>query len=204
MVVLGRSLAESLRLVTTQPHNSDCFKGFLVQSDKVTGRVYPMPSRRQKWDCPPCATHKLAKATKHLVTRCERLCWGLYSEPKRHQARIRNIGYMTISYRDDVRMMIAESHLYEPPKPSLEVVKEVVAYSSDRTVSRLGWADKWRPDNTGDGDRYEIIDTDTDNLAKVNAAIERAGCMDGKLNGQDPIAVKSLIEQILNGVRFGD
>lgn len=157
-----------------------------------------MLTRRERWDCPACASVKLAKVTQHLVTRSETLCWGLYSTAKRQNALRKGLGFFSIGYKDDVKMIVAASHLYES-KPSYQVIEELIEYSSTRQVSRLGWSDNWRPPDNGNPERWEIVDSKGDDLQRVKRAIDRAGCIDGKIIGKSTIEVKTIIEQILNG-----
>lgn len=164
--------------------------------------MFPRVKWRGKWDCPACATKKLAEITEHLVTQAQTLCWGSWSLAKAKNASRRRIGYMKIAYTDDEPVMIAASHIYTPSKPSLTVIQEVLAHTMERTVSRIGWSDNWRPDKQTHPEDWLVLPTDISNLATVNAAIERAGVIDGKLAGRDPHEVKSVIEQILNGASF--
>lgn len=163
--------------------------------------MFPMLTRRERWDCPACAVVKIGRVSKHLLARCETLCWGPYSLAKVKNAQRKGIGYLSVGFVDDVRMLVAASHLYEP-KPSLQVIEELVEHTSTRQVSRLGWSDNWRPPEDGNPERWDVIDSKCDDLARVNAAIERAGCVDGKIVGKSTIEVKAIIEQILNGVSF--
>ena len=160
-----------------------------------------MLTRRERWDCPACAAVKLSKITKHLVTRCETLCWGLYSATKIKNAARRNIGYLNIGFVEDVKITVAGSHLYEPNKPSLNVVEEVISHVVTRQISRVGWSDNWRPTNDANPERWDRLDAKTDDLSRVQLAINRAGCIDGNIpNRKSFDEIKSTIEQILNGV----
>lgn len=145
----------------------------------------------------------MAAIAQHIVVQNETLCWGLWADNKRRIARVRNLGWMVIKFDDDAPIMVAESHLYEPSKPSLTIIEEVIAYIASRSVNRIGWADKWRPTDNGDPLRWDIIDSKGANLETVHDAISRAGVTDGQLNGQDPYDVKDRIERILNGISFG-
>lgn len=184
------------------PHSSDCFRNYLVLLDRDNMRAFAQISRRERWDCPACAAKKIGKVTEHLVARSETLCWGPYSKAKVLNAQRKRIGYLSIGFVDDVRMLVAASHLYEPAKPSLQVIEELVEHTTTRQVSRLGWSDNWRPPPSKDPNRWDVVDSKCDDLARVNAAIERAGCVDGKIVGKSTIEVKAIIEQILNGVSF--
>lgn len=185
-----------------QQHNPTCARNYLVMINQVNQTVFPMLTRRQRWDCPACAVHKLAKAIEHVVTRSDTLCWGPHTPTKQQLASRRGIGFMTIGYRDDVKMMVAGSHLYEPPIPSLDLANLLISHTATRKVTRLGWSDNWRPNPNGNPEQWEIIDCKTDDLSRVIAAMNRAGIVDGKLGKKSAYEVKSTIEQILNGVTF--
>lgn len=188
---------------TNPQHNDDCFKGYLVRFDKETGRVYAAPNFRQRWDCPACASWKISEITKHIVAKTDRLCWGLHTNRQRVIANSRRIGWLSIGYLNDARIMVAESHLYEPLLPSEQVIQDIIRYTSSRQVTRVGWAEKWRPPE-GDANRYENLDTKERNLKRVQTAMQRAGIIDGRLGNKSVAEVKSNIEQILNGVGKGN
>lgn len=169
--------------------------------DKVNRRVFPMLTRRQRWDCPACSVYKLSNSLQHIVARNETLCWGVWDKAKAKNAQRKGIGYLVIGYQDDVKMMIAGSHLYES-QPALDIVHAAVEHTKTRRVTRLGWSDNWRPNPDGDPLRWEVIDAKTDNLSLVVSAIQRAGIADGHFGKKSVDEVKSVIEQILSGVTF--
>lgn len=115
-------------------------------------------------------------------------------------ARRRGINYLGISLVDDSRILIAESHLFTNQSPSLTVLNEVTQFLSTRQVSRIAWSDRWRPNPDTDPERWAFIDSKGKDLATVKAAIEQAGCLDGRIRNKSVDEVKSLIEQILLGV----
>lgn len=139
--------------------------------------------------------------TAHLTAKYDTLCWGLYSEAKQVLANRRNLGWFTLSYRDDVRIMVAQSHIYEPVQPALDVLSEVLTHTLDRSVSRLVWHPNWRPTKEANSRFFFIGETDSSNYAEVMAKIEQI-YKDGYYGKDSEEVVKARLDQSINGVSF--
>lgn len=188
--------------VTRPQHNPGCLKQYGLILDRVTKRAFFLPCFRGRWDCPACAMEKLGKNMQHLATRHSTLCWGPYDRAKRTLAQRKSLGTMMITYKDDVRIMVAESRLYTPQLPALTTIQQVIEHSVEREVSRIAWSDKWRPNREGDPERYDFISTDSTDIRRLKKQLEQAGIVDGSLGLMSVEVAKAKIEHIFNQVSF--
>jgi hypothetical protein len=126
----------------------------------------------------------------------------MHSRNKAVNAKRHNIGWFKVTYDDSPSVMVAGSHLYEPPMLSQIVVQQIIDYSSDKTVSRIGWSEGWRPLPKDNPYNYQVINCDTGDYERVKEIMRKIGIDDGTLGGMSSSELKDRLGQHLKGVTW--
>lgn len=136
-----------------------------------------------------------------VVAKLDRLCWGPSTPSKLNSPK----KIFTVTFHDDVPIILAESHLYEPWLPSEAIMLQIIDYAAIRNVRQVNWSDKWRkikPDT--DPNRWShVFPKDVRTHQQVENAIAKAGAEHGYLPSPSAeYQVMYNLEHILNGVTW--
>lgn len=181
-------------------HSPGCFRQWVVRIDWESHHVHPMPTFRQRWDCPECAVHKLAEKTRHIVATNSEVV-SLMDAPQKQttkRANKKRLGYLSLSLSGtSSKLYVADPRLFPSltPYPSAGVIHDVIEYAVDEGVKRFSVNHIWQAPQ--EDARCLVFPTMANSHQAVADAIREAGYPRGKWHGESVADVEFKVRRAL-------
>ena len=180
-------------------HNPEClqFYGVNIYHDSLS----TFPAYKHKWDCAGCAAHQFGLKTNHLATRYTELASTFDLTPAQinamqERSRVRNLGYLRLSFRHDGRVLIVADPRLLPhvaPFDSICVLQAARDCAVGWEVKRLSLSASWQPPASSSSIIFQVISKIRD--YDEYRALLKLACIEP---GDDPVTMRRKLENVFD------